>query len=120
MTRKSELGILNEIPLMLLVPGVVLACSAIVVVKDEKILLGGNNETSYSDQLVLRVTPSHDDLFGRVCVSMDVVRGWTPLRLDCMNERGLAIAHPNVPAAQTPYDPGQAAVSPQLSREDRG
>jgi hypothetical protein len=89
----------------LLAPAALLACSGIVVVKDGKILLGGNNDTSYSTQLKLRVVPSHDDLFGRVCVSMDVVPAWTPVGLDCMNDRGLAMVHANVPAAPTPYDP---------------
>ncbi len=102
---KQDIRIRKFLMAGLLAPAALLACSGIVLVKDGKILLGGNNDTSYSDQLKLRVAPSHDDLFGRVCVSMDVVPGWTPVGFDCMNDRGLAIVHANVPAAPTPYDP---------------
>lgn len=90
---------------VVLMPAVLLACSAITVVMDGKVIVGGNNDTSFSRQMKLRVTSNQDGLFGRMCISMDTVPGWTPAAMKCMNDQGLVVTHANVPASQTPYDP---------------
>jgi len=53
----------------------------------------------------LVVSPPQNGLFGRVCISMDTVPGWSPMSMKCMNDQGLAISHANVPKSETPYDP---------------
>ncbi len=36
---------------------------------------------------------------------METVPGWVPMGMKCVNEKGLAITHANVPNIETPYDP---------------
>ena len=81
------------------------ACSAVAVVSGGKVLLGHNNDTAYSREMLLRIVPPGDGLFGRVCISMETVPGWTPMGMTCVNDQGLAITHANVPKGPTPYDP---------------
>lgn len=95
----------NRAFIALLAPSALLACSGIVVVKDGKIVVGANNDHLYSDVLKLHIATNHDDLFGRMCISMEVVPDWTPVAFKCINDSGLVITHANVPAARTPYDP---------------
>ncbi len=90
---------------LILMPAALPACSVVAVVKDGKVFLAGNADTSYSTVMELRVTPEVDGLFGRMCISMDTVPGWTPAGMKCMNDQGLAISHAVVPASKTPYDP---------------
>jgi hypothetical protein len=78
---------------LILVPAELPACSVVTVVKDGRIFLAGNADTSYATVMKLRVTPEGDGLFGRMCVSMDTVPGWTPAGMKCMNDQGLAISH---------------------------
>lgn len=88
-----------------LLPEALLACSAILIVMDGKVLLGHNNDNSYSREMLLRVTPNRDGFLGRVCVSMETVPGWVPVGMKCINERGLAITHAVVPSGDTAHDP---------------
>ena len=90
---------------LLLMPVSLVACSVVTVVMDGKVVVGGNADTSYSRQMSLRVTPNRDGLFGRMCISMETVPGWTPAGMKCMNEEGLVVTHALVPRSQTPYDP---------------
>jgi choloylglycine hydrolase len=55
--------------------------------------------------MLLHVTPNRDGSFGRLCVSMETVPGWTPVGMKCMNDQGLAMTHAVVPRSETPYDP---------------
>ena len=89
----------------LVTPGILAACSAVAFVVDGKVLLGHNNDNSFSRNMLLNVTPNRDGFFGRVCVSMETVPGWTPVGMKCMNDQGLAMTHANVPSSATPYDP---------------
>jgi len=90
---------------VMLMPAALGACSAITVVMDGKVVVAANNDTSFSREMKLRVTPNQDGLFGRMCISMDTVPGWTPAAMKCMNDQGLVATHANVPASKTPYDP---------------
>jgi len=90
---------------LLLMPASLVACSVVTVVMNGKVVVGGNADTSYSRQMALRVTPIGDGLFGRMCISMETVPGWTPTGMKCMNDEGLVATHANVPRSQTPYDP---------------
>jgi len=85
--------------------GVLRACSGVTVVSGGKVLLGHNNDYRYAAEMLLRIVPPGDGLFGRVCISMETVPGWTPMGMTCINDQGLAITHANVPKAATPYDP---------------
>ena len=85
-------------------PGLMIACSALAVVKDGRVVLGGNNDTSYSDSLKLRATPGRDGQYGRMCISQDIVPGWSPFGAMCLNDRGLAITHANTPPGGLPHD----------------
>ncbi len=93
------------VALVILMPAVLPACSVVAVVRDGKVFLAGNADTSYATVMKLRVTPEGDGLFGRMCISMDTVPGWTPAGMKCMNDQGLAISHAVVPAGKTPFDP---------------
>lgn len=86
-------------------PGLMLACSALALVREGRVFLGGNNDTSYSDRLKLRATPGTDGLYGRVCISSDPVPGWSSFGTLCLNERGLAVTHANTPPGGLPHDP---------------
>ncbi len=88
-----------------LTPAATLACSAITAVFNGNVLMAGNGDTSYSREFKLLVSPNRDGLFGRMCIGMDVVPGWTPVAMKCMNDQGLALTHAVVPASRTPYDP---------------
>lgn len=81
------------------------ACSAVAVSINGRVLLAGHNDYTHSAVMKLVVTPPHDSTFGRICVAMDTVPGWTPMAMKCMNDQGLAITHANVPKSRTPYDP---------------
>ncbi len=86
------------------VPAAVVACSGIVVVKNGRVLVGANNDYSYSSQVKLQVSPNRDGFLGRICISMDTVPGWVPTAMKCMNESGFAITHAVVPRTVTPFD----------------
>jgi len=88
-----------------LAPATALACSAITVVFNGNVLVAGNADAPYSQEMKLLVSPNRDGLFGRICIGMDTVPGWTPVGMKCMNDQGLAITHAVVPASRTPYDP---------------
>lgn len=88
-----------------LAPAAALACSAITMVLNGHVLVAGNNDTSYTQEMKLLVSPNRDGLFGRICIGMETVPGWTPAGMKCMNDQGLAITHAVVPASRTPYDP---------------
>lgn len=90
---------------MLGLPAVLAACSGLVLVKDGRVLLAGNNDTSYHDRLSLRATPGHDGLFGRVCISSVPVPEWSPFGTLCLNDQGLAVTHANTPDGHNPHDP---------------
>ncbi len=98
-------GIETILTLALLVPGTLAACSVFSIVKDGKVLVGNNNDNTFKLNMLLHVTPNRDGYFGRVCVSMETVPGWVPTGMKCVNEKGLAITHANVPHIETPYDP---------------
>ena len=89
---------------------VVFACSGLTVVKNGKVILAANNDTSYKDVLGLRATPGKDGYYGRVCVSHDVVPGWVPFGAMCLNEEGLAVSHANTPPGGLPHDPGKPQI----------
>jgi choloylglycine hydrolase len=89
----------------LVLPTALVACSGITMVKDGTVLLAANNDYSYSSNMLLRVTPAVDGQFGRICLSMETVPGWTPVGMKCMNDQGLAYMHAVVPKSVTPYDP---------------
>lgn len=99
-----RLGPLTLTTLMFL-PAALVACSALTVVMNGKVVVAGNNDTSFSREMKLQITPSRDGLFGRICISMDTVPGWTPVAMKCMNDQGLVVTHANVPPGKTPYDP---------------
>ena len=89
----------------LIMPASLFACSAVAVVMNGKVAVGGNADTSYATAMKLKVTPDKDGLFGRMCISMDTVPGWTSVGMKCMNDQGLVVTHANVPRGATPYDP---------------
>jgi len=89
----------------LVAPAVLGACSGITIVKNGTVLLAANNDYSWSSNMQLHVTPASDGLFGRICLSMETVPGWTPVGMKCMNDQGLALSHAVVPKSITPYDP---------------
>jgi hypothetical protein len=90
---------------MLFLPGLMTACSALVVVKDGTVLLGANNDRPFDNDLKLRATPARDGLFGRMCISRELVPGWSPFGAMCLNDQGLAITHANTPPGDNPHDP---------------
>ena len=98
-------SVIRTVAVVLGLPGLMLACSALAVVKDGRVLLGGNNDTSYADKLKLRATPGTDGLYGRVCISSDPVPGWSSFGTLCLNDRGLAVTHANTPPGGLPHDP---------------
>lgn len=89
----------------LFIPAGLIACSAVSIVKNGKVIVGANNDYSYSAKMQWVVEPARDGLFGRVCLSMETVPGWRPAAMRCMNDQGLALMHANTPRTQTPYDP---------------
>lgn len=89
----------------LLPPGTLAACSVVSIVKDGKVFVGHNNDNTFKLNMLLHVTPNRDGFFGRVCVSMETQPGWVPMGMKCVNEKGLAITHANVPHSETPYNP---------------
>jgi hypothetical protein len=91
-------------------PGLTMACSALAVVKDGRVMLGGNNDTAYSDVLRLRATPGRDGQYGRVCLSSEVVAGWSPFGTLCLNDAGLAVTHANTPSGGLPHDPEKPQI----------
>jgi hypothetical protein len=91
-------------------PTVISACSALTVVKDGKVLIGGNADMPYVDGLKLRTTPPQDGLFGRMCISREVVTGWSEFGFLCMNDQGLAIAHANAPEGNNSHDPDKPQI----------
>jgi hypothetical protein len=91
--------------LVLGMPLSLLACSGVTVVMNGKVVVGGNADTSFSQEMMLRITPNQDGSFGRMCISMETVPGWTPAAMKCMNDQGLVVTHANVPRDKTPYDP---------------
>jgi hypothetical protein len=96
--------------LVLGLPGLMTACSALAVVKDGRVLLGANNDTTITHDYKLRATPGRDGLFGRMCFSREVVPGWTPFGAVCLNDRGLAVTHANAPAGHTSFDPDKPQI----------
>lgn len=90
---------------LMLMPAALLACSAFTVVMDGKVVVGANNDAPHSREMKLSVTSNRDGLFGRICISMETVPGWTPVAMRCMNDQGLVVTHANVPPSKTPYDP---------------
>jgi hypothetical protein len=86
------------------------ACSALTIVKDGRVLLGGNNDAPITNDLELRASPARDGLFGRVCISRQVVPGWSPFGTMCLNDQGLAITHANTPAGNNPHDPDKPQI----------
>jgi hypothetical protein len=94
----------------LLLPGPLAACSVFSLAIGGNVIVGNNNDNTYSLNMLLHVTPNRDGYFGRVCVSMETTPGWVPTGMKCVNEKGLAITHANVPRTDTPYDPDK----PQL------
>jgi len=88
-----------------LAPAVALGCSAFTVVIGGKVLLAAHNDNPYHRNFLMLVRPAVDGLYGRVCIALDTVPGWSPMGMKCVNDQGLAITHANVPASQTPYDP---------------
>ena len=96
----------------LLAPSILWCCSAVTIAMNGEVLLGHNNDNSFSRNMLLHITPNRDGFFGPVCVSMETVPGWVPTGMKCMNDQGLAITHANVPVSGTPYD----ADKPQFRR----
>ncbi len=99
----SFAALLTLIPL--LTPTLLPACSSVAIVMDGKVLLGNHNDNSLALNMLLRVIPHRDGCFGRICISLENVPGWVPTAMKCVNEKGLAITHANVPETDTPYDP---------------
>ncbi len=97
-------SLLSIFALALLIPLPLPACSAVAVAINGTVLLAAHNDYSYASTFKLVVSPPRDGLFGRVCIAMDTVPGWTPMSMKCMNDQGLAISHANVPKSATPYD----------------
>lgn len=96
---------LRPVVLAFAIPGLILACSGLTVVKNGRVALGVNSDQAFVDNMQLRVTPGKDGLFGRMCVARVVVPGWSPMGATCINDRGLAISHANTPPADYPHDP---------------
>jgi hypothetical protein len=55
----------------LLSQGTLEACSAVTIAMGGRVLLGQNNDNSFSRNMLLHVTPNRDGFFGRICVSME-------------------------------------------------
>jgi len=91
-------------------PATLAACSVFSIVMNGQVLLANNNDNSYTLNMLLHVTPNRDGLWGRICVSLETVPGWVPMGMKCVNEKGLAITHANVPATDTPYDPDKPEI----------
>jgi hypothetical protein len=102
--------LISTVAVVLGLPGLTFACSGLAVVKDGRVLLGGNNDTAYTDHLKLRATPGRDGQYGRVCISQDVVPEWSPFGAFCMNQAGLAVTHANTPAGGLPHDPDKPQI----------
>jgi hypothetical protein len=88
---------------VMLTPAALLACSAVTLAMDGKIVLGSNNDNQGVHKLI--VTPPRDGLFGRICIARDVEPGWSPFALRCMNDQGVALTAASVAETKTPYDP---------------
>jgi hypothetical protein len=89
----------------MLAPSALLACSAVTIAFDGKIVLGSNDDNQ--ETVKLSITPARDGLFGRICIVRDTVPGWTPFALRCMNDQGVALTMASVPETKTPYDPAK-------------
>jgi len=98
------------VAISLLMPATLAACSVFSIVMNGQVLLANNNDNSYTLNMLLHVTPNRDGLWGRICVSLETVPGWVPMGMKCVNEKGLAITHANVPATDTPYDPDKPEI----------
>ena len=94
-----------SIAAILLAPSALLACSAVTISLGGKVVLGSNNDNSWT--VKLSIAPARDGLFGRICIVGDTVPGWTPFALRCMNDQGVALTLASVPETQVPYDPAK-------------
>ena len=58
------------------------------------------------------MTRARDGLLGRMCISREVVPGWSPFGTMCLNDEGLAITHANTPPEpdDSPHHPDKPQI----------